>query len=76
MFDITDTKFKFIKVLPTASRPAPGPIRPPNQWVLGAISPVVKRPGSEADHSTPSRAEVKNGEAIPPPYDMSSGLIN
>jgi hypothetical protein len=32
----------------------------------GAISPEVKRPGREADHSSPSSAEVKNGGAIPP----------
>jgi hypothetical protein len=28
--------------------------------VTGAISPAVKRPGREADHSPPSSAEVKN----------------
>jgi hypothetical protein len=30
------------------------------QWVLGALSLEVKRQGSEADHSPPSSAEVKN----------------
>jgi hypothetical protein len=29
------------------------------QWVPGALSPGVKRPGREADHSFPSSAEVK-----------------
>jgi hypothetical protein len=29
--------------------------------------PGVRRPGREADHSSPSNAEVKNGGAIPPP---------
>jgi hypothetical protein len=29
------------------------------QWVPGALSLVVKRPGCEADHSPPSSAEVK-----------------
>jgi hypothetical protein len=43
----------------TASRPALGPIQPPIQWVAGALSLGVKRPGREADHSPPSRAEVK-----------------
>jgi hypothetical protein len=43
----------------TASRTALGPTRPPIQWVLGALSLVVKRPGREADHSLPSSAEVK-----------------
>jgi hypothetical protein len=31
----------------------------------GALSPGVKRPGREADHSPPSSADVKNGGAIP-----------
>jgi hypothetical protein len=43
----------------TASRTSVGPTQPPIQWVLGALSLVVKRPGREADHSPPSSAEVK-----------------
>jgi hypothetical protein len=43
----------------TASRTAPGPTQPPIQWVQGAVSLGVKRPGREADHSPPSSAEVK-----------------
>jgi hypothetical protein len=43
-----------------ASRPALGPTQPPIQWVPGALSLGVKRPGREADHSPPSSAEVKN----------------
>jgi hypothetical protein len=31
----------------------------PSQWVPGALSIGVKRPGREADHSPPSSAEVK-----------------
>jgi hypothetical protein len=42
------------------------------QWLPGAISPRVKRPEHEADHSPPSSAEVKNGRAIPPLSLMSS----
>jgi hypothetical protein len=34
---------------------------PPIQWVPEALSLGVKRPGRKADHSPPSRAEVKNG---------------
>jgi hypothetical protein len=30
----------------------------------GGLSPGLKRPGREADHSPPSSAEVKNGEDI------------
>jgi hypothetical protein len=44
----------------TASRTALGPTEPPIQWVSGALSLRVKRPGREADHSPPSSAEVKN----------------
>jgi hypothetical protein len=36
-----------------------GPTKPPSQWVPGALSLGVKRPGRDADHSTPSSAEVK-----------------
>jgi hypothetical protein len=49
-----------------ASRPALGPTQPPIQWILGAVSPWVKRPGREADHSPPPSATVKNGRALPP----------
>jgi hypothetical protein len=44
----------------TASRTALGPTQPPMQWVPGALSLGVKRPGREADHSPLSSAEVKN----------------
>jgi hypothetical protein len=43
----------------TASRMALGPTQPPIQWVPGALSLEVKRPGHEADHSPPSSAEIK-----------------
>jgi hypothetical protein len=43
----------------TAFRPALGPTQPPIQWVPGALSLGVKRPGRQADHSPPSIAEVK-----------------
>jgi hypothetical protein len=42
------------------SRPVPGPTKPPTQWVPGSVSPGVKRPGREADHSPPTSADVKN----------------
>jgi hypothetical protein len=35
------------------------PAKPPIQWVPGALSPVVKRPGREVGHSPPASAEVK-----------------
>jgi hypothetical protein len=42
-----------------ASRTSQGPTQPPIQWVQGALSLGVKRPGRETDHSPPSSAEVK-----------------
>jgi len=46
----------------TVSRPALEPIQSPIQWVPG-----VKRPCREADHSSPSNAEVTMRGAILPP---------
>jgi len=43
----------------TVSRTALRPIQPPTQWVPGALSLGVKRPGREAEHSPPSSAKVK-----------------
>jgi len=49
-----------LSLICTASRPALGFTQPPIQWVLGCLTPPVKRPGSEAEHSSPSNAEIKN----------------
>jgi hypothetical protein len=43
-----------------APRPSLWPTQPPIQWVPGALSPRVRRPGCETAHSLPSSAEVKN----------------
>jgi hypothetical protein len=51
---------EFLFLFATVSRPVLGTIQHPIQWVLGALSPGVKRPGREAYHSLPSNAEVKN----------------
>jgi hypothetical protein len=51
----------------TVSRPAVGP-----QWVVGALSLGVNRPGREADNSPSSGADVENGGAISPLLLMSS----
>jgi hypothetical protein len=50
----------------TASRPALRLIQPPIQWIPGAVSPGLKRPGREANHIPPPSAEVKNAGIIPP----------
>jgi hypothetical protein len=42
-----------------SSWPALGPTQPPIQWIPGALSPWVKRPVREADHSLPASDEVK-----------------
>jgi hypothetical protein len=42
-----------------SSRPALRSTHPPTQWVPGALSPGVKRPGREVGHSHPTSAEVK-----------------
>jgi hypothetical protein len=42
------------------SRPALGPNQRLVQWVPGALSLGVKRPGRKANYSPPSNAEVKN----------------
>jgi len=58
-----------IFLLTTASRQALGPTHPPIQWVLGALSLGIKRPGRDAQHWHPSSAEVKNAwsyTCIPP----------
>jgi hypothetical protein len=66
------TGYIFIQLLgiflfTTASRTALGPTQPPIQWVPGALSLGVNRSGREADHSSPSSAEVKRMRgAIPP----------
>jgi hypothetical protein len=62
----------------TASTSALEPPQSHIQWVQEAVSPRVKRPGREVDHS-PSSAEAKSGGAIRqflPHIFMACCLIN
>jgi hypothetical protein len=43
-----------------SSRPVLVYTQPPVQWVTGTLSSGIKRPGREADRSSPISAEVKN----------------
>jgi hypothetical protein len=40
------------------SWPDLGPTQPPIQWIPGVLSLEIKQPGSEAESSHPSNAEV------------------
>jgi hypothetical protein len=51
---VRDRNFHFL-----SSKPALWSTQPPIQRVPGALSPEVRQPGYEADHSPPSSAEVK-----------------
>jgi hypothetical protein len=64
-YGLDDRRFKSWQCLgmfffTSASKPVLRHTQPPIQWVTGALSLGVKRPGLETDHSTPSNAEVKN----------------
>jgi hypothetical protein len=54
----------------TSSRRALGSTQPPIHWVPVTLSPGVKRPGRETDHSPPTSAEVKKMwiYTFAPPY--------
>jgi hypothetical protein len=47
------------RIFSMSSIPALGSTQPFIQWLLAALSPEVKRPGSEADHSPQVSAEIK-----------------
>jgi hypothetical protein len=59
-----------------SSRSALGSTQPPIHWLQEALSPVVKRPGREADHSPPTSAEIKKMwiyTSAPPYVFMAQG---
>jgi hypothetical protein len=62
----------------TTSRKALGLTQPPIQWISRVLSSAVKRPGREADHSPPSRAEVNNAWSYTPnsPIRLHGEMLN
>jgi hypothetical protein len=52
--------FMWILFHSRSSRPALGPTDSLIQWVTEALSPAVKRPWREANHSPQTTTEVKN----------------
>jgi hypothetical protein len=57
--DLAEDRNQWRDLVNTSSRPALGSTQPPMQLVSEALSQGVKRPGREADHSSPTSAEVK-----------------
>jgi hypothetical protein len=64
----------------TTPRAALEPTQSPIHWVAGALTPGVKRPGREADHSRPSSADVTNACSYiytpPPPICILCVVLN
>jgi hypothetical protein len=60
------------RIFSISSRLALVSTQPPIHWVLGAISPGIKRPGREADRSPPTSAKAKKMLIYTsiPPYDL------
>jgi hypothetical protein len=60
------------------SRLALRPTEHPIQWVPGALSPGIKQPGREADHSPSTIAQVKMWiyTSAPPYTSMAQYLIS
>jgi hypothetical protein len=57
--------------------PSLGPSQPPIQWTPGRLSPWLKRSGSEADHSPPHSAVVKNVELyLHSPLHLQGVVLN
>jgi hypothetical protein len=67
---LVSSRCKIFFFYSTVSRLVLGPTQSLVQWVSVIISPEVKRPDREADHSRPSGADGKNdGAMLPlPPY--------
>jgi hypothetical protein len=77
-FDLRQRQRIFL--LAAASRPALGPSQPPVQWIPGVLSPGVKRPGRDADHSphlVPRLSRNRSYTSSPPCASMAcSGITS
>jgi len=62
-------------LLITVSRPALGPTQPRIQCVPDAVTPAVKRPGREANHSLQSNAEVNAWSYTSTPPICLNGVV-
>jgi hypothetical protein len=68
--------FSSIFLFATASRPALEPTQPPIEWVPGALSPRVKRPGVRLTIHLHSVPRLRMLEALPPfPYIRLHGVV-
>jgi len=64
-------------IFATVSRTDLGPTQP-IQWVLGAVTPGVKRPEREANTSPPSSAKIKDAWSytFTPPIRLHGVMFN
>jgi hypothetical protein len=67
---------KKIFLLAHTSRPALGPTQPPIQWEPGALTPGVKRPGREADHSRHLVPRSRTIGVLPPTLVLMAWCFN
>jgi len=58
-----------------ASRLIVGPTQRPIQYLPAALSPGIKRPGREADYSTPSSGDVRKREGVPAAFLHLRGVL-
>jgi hypothetical protein len=76
-FNLVRLEIQGFFLFTTASRPALGPTHPPTLWVPRVLSPRAKWPGREANHSPPTRAEIKNAwnYTPTPPYFLMAWCL-
>jgi hypothetical protein len=68
----TPNRDKIFFLISTVLRPTLGLTQPPIEWKRGIFPREVERQNLQADHSTLSSAEIRNGGAVPPLFCTSS----